>query len=70
MLLRFGTNLTAVHTQAKKLIKSSLMQTGRGAYFVDADHINLSCVDKFINSSVFLRLMLPIILVENQILLI
>ena len=27
-----------------------------GAYFVDADHINLSCVDKFINSSDFFTL--------------
>ena len=51
---------TIVHTEPsdvrKEADKAVYGANWKGAYFVDADHINLSCVDKFIDSSDFFTL--------------
>ena len=51
---------TTIHTKPSDVRKEADKAVGDanwdGAYFVDADHINLSCVDKFINSSDFFTL--------------
>ncbi len=51
---------TTIHTEPsdvrKEADKAVADANWNGAYFVDADHINLSCVDKFINSSDFFTL--------------
>jgi len=51
--LTIKTEPADVRKEADKAVADANWE---GAYFVDADHINLSCVDKFINSSDFFTL--------------
>ena len=51
--LTIKTEPSDVRKEADKAVADANWE---GAYFVDADHINLSCVDKFINSSDYFTL--------------